>query len=552
MYVLTLRIPGEPARKVRLERPALTLGRSSSNDIPLGDKTLSRVHARLETSLEGLLLTDLDSRNGTMLNGVRIVRPSPVHAGDQILLGETAVDVGIESVAHFVLDASAPEPSIENTLFRSSRDLVRSHRQAPPAAMGAEELSRLAASLRILNEVSVELLSDIPREKLFDLVLEKIFTYLQPDRGLLVRLDEDSGLHAEAMRFADGIDPSDIRLSRTLVQSVVNQRNGVLMLDTDSDTSLGVAESIRLHGVTSCLAAPLFVDEKVYGLVYVEARLGHRSFTEEDLRLLTSLANAVAMKLRNLELMEEVAEKRAMEKEISLAWDVQRKLLPERPPDLPHTELFGRTVPSRHVSGDYYDFFVRSDGTVDVVVADVCGKGLAASLLAASVQAAHQAWAGEGFPPDRLCERLNEAVCRRATSGKFVTFFSALYDPETGELLFTNAGHNPGLLVRRSGQTELLEAHGLPLGLFPGRRYDGGSLTLKPGDTLVLYTDGVTEALAPDDEEFGLGRLTALAVGGRAKPLEEIEADLTSELLRFADGVPFHDDRTVVLLRRSL
>jgi sigma-B regulation protein RsbU (phosphoserine phosphatase) len=334
------------------------------------------------------------------------------------------------------------------------------------------------------------------------------------------------------------------------VETVTEGRHGVLMIDTATDVKIGIADSIRLQGVTSCLAAPLFVDDEVIGLVYLEARLGRKSFTEEDLRLLTSLANTAAIKIQNLRLQETAAAKVRIEREMALAWDVQRRLFPDEAPELPSSELFGRTLPSRTVSGDYYDFFVRGDGTVDVVVADVCGKGMAASILAASVQSAFQAWAAENLPPDRLCARLNDLVYRRTNPEKFVTFFMALYDPETGSILYANAGHNPGVVLRTDGSHELLPAHGPPLGLFPGQAYGSGAFTLSPGDLLLLYTDGVTEAANADDEEFGLDRLVELTRSVASRPLAEMEEAIGEGLAAFAAGVPFHDDRTVVLLRR--
>lgn len=550
MFVLTVRVPGEPVRVVPIDRPVLTLGRSSANDLPIPDRTLSRSHARITVSGESVVLQDLESRNGTMLNGVRIAEPVPLHPGDRIFVGETSIDFHVEAMARVVLDAPERESPLEKTLFRSSADLVSSHRLPTPKLLGAEELARLNASLRILNEVSVELLSDIPIGRLLTLILDKIFAYMTPDRGLLLLADEQGALKPEAVKFAPSVDPSDIRLSRTLLKAVVEERNGVLMIDTETDEKLGTADSIRLQGITSCLAAPLVVGEKAIGLIYLDARLGRRSFTEEDLRLLSSLANAAAVKIQNTRLQQEFVVKQRIEREMALAWEVQRRLLPDRPPDLPHTELFGRTIPSRTVSGDYYDFYERPGGRVDIVVADVCGKGMAASILAASVEAAFQAWAGEDFAPGKICVRLNDMVNRRTSPEKFVTFFAALYDPRSGEIVFANAGHNPGLVLRRDGATELLEAQGLPLGLFPGREYPSTSLTLGAGDLLVLYTDGVTEAANPDEVEFGLERLTAVVRAHRTSPLEDLETAINEELGRFAAGVPFADDRTLVLLRR--
>ena len=552
MLVLNVRVPGEPARRIRLDRPVLTLGRSSTNDVPLGDRTLSRVHARIEGVLDGgpIRLVDLGSRNGTSLNGSRITEPAPLSAGDRIQLGETLVEIVEESTTRVVIDG-LEESSKKTTFLQSSKDLLRPHKQAWDTKLGAEELARLNASLRMLNEISVDLLGDIPLNRLLELILEKTFTFLQPDRGLLMLADEHGELKPEKVKYAPGVDPSDIRLSKTLIQSVVDKKNGVLLIDAATDANLGAAESIRIQGITSCMAAPLFVEDRVIGLIYLEVRLGRKSFSEEDLRLLTSLANTSAIKIQNLRLQEGAAARQRIEREMALAWDIQRRLLPEAEPTLPHTELLGRTVPSRTVSGDYYDFFERGDKSLDVVVADVSGKGMGASILAASVQAAFQAWAGEHFPPDRLCSRLNEMVFRRTSPEKFITFFLALYDPETGSVVFTNAGHNPGILVRAGGATELLGAHGPPLGLFPGRAYGSGTFTLEPGDLLALYTDGVTEAANPEDEEFGTARLVETLVKARGNPVARIEAMLGEALVAFTAGTPFGDDRTFVLLKRT-
>ncbi len=553
MLVLNVRVPGEPARRIRLDRPVLTLGRSSTNDVPLGDRTLSRVHARIEGVLDGgpIRLVDLGSRNGTSLNGSRLTEPVPLSAGDRIQLGETLVEIIEESTTRVVIDGLGEESSKRTTFLQSSKDLLRPHKQAWDAKLGAEELARLNASLRMLNEISVDLLGDIPLNRLLELILEKTFTFLQPDRGLLMLADDHGELKPEKVKYAAGVDPSDIRLSKTLIQSVVEKKNGVLLIDAATDAGLGAAESIRIQGITSCMAAPLFVEDRVIGLIYLEVRLRRKSFSEEDLRLLTSLANTSAIKIQNLRLQEGAAARQRIEREMTLAWDIQRRLLPEVEPTLPHTELLGRTVPSRTVSGDYYDFFERGDKSLDVVVADVSGKGLGASILAASVQAAFQAWAGEHFPPDRLCSRLNEMVFRRTSPEKFITFFLALYDPESGSVVFTNAGHNPGILVRAGGTTELLGAHGPPLGLFPGKTYGSGTFTLETGDLLALYTDGVTEAANPEDEEFGTPRLVETLVRARGGSVAQIEAELGEALVSFTAGTPFGDDWTFVLLKRT-
>ncbi len=551
MYALTVRVPDQPVRKIRVEKPVTTLGRSSSSDLPLLDKTLSRMHARIELKNGELFVCDLESRNGTLVNGVRISGLTKLKTGDTIMVGETRIDVSESTAPHVVLDFPDDGSIMERTVFRSSTDLLDTSKRHTRTGLDANDLVRLNTSLEILYEVSKKLLSNEPVGKVMQILMDSIFDHLSPDRGLLMVYDEANNLKPEVVKFAKEIDPGDIRLSRTLVHEVVDKNNGFLSIDTLSDVRLGSADSIRLQGITSCMAAPVTIGDKVLGLIYLEARMGRKSFNEDDLRLLAALANAAAIKIENVRLQEAEAARVRIEREMTLAWDVQRRLLPESAPDLPETELFGRTIPSRTVSGDYYDFFLDPAGALYVVVADVCGKGMAASILAASVQAAFQAWASEGFSPGELCFRLNEMVVRRTSPEKFVTLFSALYDPATGGIRFCNAGHNPGVVLRANGTTHLLESHGMPLGLFPGQNYPSDTIKLNPGDLAVLYSDGIVEACDPEYEEFGIERLIQSVAERGAMPLEDIANGVIGELQAFVRGVPFADDRTLVLVRRS-
>ncbi|HMM36156.1 MAG TPA: FHA domain-containing protein, partial [Thermoanaerobaculia bacterium] len=207
MLVLTIQRPGEPARRLRVDRPELTLGRASTNDVFLPDRTLSRAHARLTRGPGGVVLSDLGSRNGTQLNGARIAGPVPVRAGDRIVLGETTIEVSEESSSSQVVIEAGGGP-IEKTMITASSSAAGLARAAARELTDAAELKRLATSLQILNEVSLALLTDIPLADLSSLILEKLFAYLEPDRGLLMLRDEAGNLQPEALKLAEGIDPS--------------------------------------------------------------------------------------------------------------------------------------------------------------------------------------------------------------------------------------------------------------------------------------------------------------------------------------------------------
>ena len=550
MFYLYLTAPGMPAQKYVLDRPVTTIGRSSMNDLPIADKMLSRQHARIvRDNNGGLTVEDLGSRNGTFVNGERLTTIQPLKAGDRITVGGVTLKVESESTTRVRIDAGGEE-ALDNTILKASAELLRQHTETDPR-LPAEQLSKLIESLRVVNELTIELLRDVSVDELLKFLMDKVFETLKPDRGVVLLRHSVSGeLIPAVVRVAEGISAEEIRLSKTLVAAVVEKRNGLLLMDTTTGSGVNLADSIRLSGIKSVLAAPLENNGQVVGLIYVDSRMGHRSFEEGDLRLLTSLANVAAAKIQNARLMAEAAEKRQMDREFALAREIQGRLLPENPPVVAGYELYGSNIASRQVSGDYFDYRARSDGKIYAAIADVCGKGVGPALLMASLQASFHAWADELVPVPEMTGRLSEAISRRTGPDRFITFFLLLLDPASGEIEYTNAGHNPGLLLRQDGGMEELNSHGLPLALFPGKPYGSSRLTLHPGEIVCLYTDGVTEANDPSGNEFGLDRLKSFLADQGGQDPTEIDARLGRALETHAAGEPFADDRTLLMVRR--
>jgi sigma-B regulation protein RsbU (phosphoserine phosphatase) len=266
---------------------------------------------------------------------------------------------------------------------------------------------------------------------------------------------------------------------------------------------------------------------------------------------LVFLADAAAMRIRNIKLAEDAAKRQALEKELALARQIQMALLPDQLPSVPGFELHASNIPTRAVSGDLYQFTLRNeDRECVVLLADVSGKGMAAALLTASLEALATGPIEVGHPPEGMCTRLSRRLYARTSEERYATAFMAVLHPDTGRFCYTNAGHNPALLMRASGESEELEATGLPLGLLPVGEYERGERVLGPGDLVVIYTDGVTEAANPEGEEYSLERLRELCRSQMAGGVKALAEALQKDLERFARGIPFADDRTFVLLRR--
>jgi len=254
--------------------------------------------------------------------------------------------------------------------------------------------------------------------------------------------------------------------------------------------------------------------------------------------------------LEQARMREEALARKKVDQELELARHIQQGLLPGFPPEIPGFELYGNNLPSRQVSGDLFGWWQRGDGKWLFCLADVSGKGLGPGLLMASLQATLEAWTERDLSTSELAFQLSRNLARNTDGRRFVTAFLALLDPATGTLSYTNAGHNPALLLRGSEPIQALEAQGLPLAMLPGNPYGEASLSLVPGDLLVVYTDGITEAANAEDEEFGTEALWTLVGAHRHESLPALDAALLGELDRFTEGAPYLDDRTLLMLRR--
>jgi phosphoserine phosphatase RsbU/P len=300
------------------------------------------------------------------------------------------------------------------------------------------------------------------------------------------------------------------------------------------------------------VAAPLLDPQGTVGMMVLGSVAAVRCFGEDDMETLVSLASVAAMRIRNLALAEESAERRRLEHEMGLARRIQEGLLPTRLPEAEGWELHASNRASRHVSGDLYTALLRDDSReIAFTVTDVAGKGMAASLLAASLEALCAGPLDAGRPPDEIFTEVSDRLYKRTPPEKYATAFLGAVEVATGRLRYANAGHVPGLLVEAGGAFRQLEATGTPLGLIPGISYRPAETTMASGDLLVVCTDGFTEAEGRDEELFGVDRLVELCRRERQRPLPDLAAVLDHEIDAFTGAAPLSDDRTLLLIRRG-
>ncbi len=539
---------GEAFERV-LEGDSLLVGRSSECDITIPDRFLSRHHLRFVVQDGGWSVEDLGSRNGTLVNGHRIDRRTAIHAGDEIHVSGSKISV-------FRPDARWESPESwsslgRHTILRPASDLIESVSGAAGALAESEsDLKRYAARLQLLNDVHRALGSPVELQELLNLILTKAFEHLKPEEAVIY-LDRGDGRYERVAARTTSEDDDGYFYSATLVEEVARKGLAALVLDLDSDERFSEANSMVASGVRSLVAAPLMDAQGSVGMIALSSRLNQRQFTEEDMEVLTSLASAAALRIRNLALAEEAVKRRQLEQELDLARQIQVGLLPTELPEIEGYELFGRNTPSRGVSGDIYEVVQRHDRNDCVVLlVDVSGKGMAASLLTASFEALAVGPIREGCAAEEIAGRVNQLLFERTAASKYATAFVAVLEPDSGQLSYAGCGHNAALLVQQTGDVERLGSTGTPLGLLAGAVYGRGEASLGPGDLLIAYTDGITEAESPAGEEFGIERLEEHCRQNRHRPLPEIADALEESLVEFVGSRLFGDDCTLVMARR--
>ena len=325
----------------------------------------------------------------------------------------------------------------------------------------------------------------------------------------------------------------------------------MLIRDARLDQKFALQSSIVAQEIRSILAVPLQTDERVIGLLYLDSPYVVREFTPEDLNVITVLANMAAIRIEHARLQQEEVRRKLLSRDLERAAEIQRHLLPSKNPEIDGLDVAGYNAACRTVGGDYYDFFPYPDGRLALVIGDVAGKGLGAALLMSSLHARAHVIFETAERVDQQISRLNRSTATNCPGNCFISFFVAVLDPASDELAYCNAGHNPPLLLRRNGEVESLDATGIPLGISRNAAYEQKTCRLEQGDVLVLFTDGVTEAMAANMEEFGEHRLLALMRRpGHGEALDMIE-ELKKELSSFMGGAPPSDDITLVVACRQ-
>jgi serine phosphatase RsbU (regulator of sigma subunit)/pSer/pThr/pTyr-binding forkhead associated (FHA) protein len=517
-------------RVIPLDKPQITIGRRTENDVRLNGSDVSRDHAEIVAANGDYILRDRGSRYGTFVNDAQITEHK-LASGDRLQFGRAAgTDV--------VFRRGDSPPSSERTPVTAVSDL----RQLAALLEGLRALG----SGRVLDEVLA-------------LVLDAAIEVTGAERGFIM-LSGDSSLDMKLARARGRITLPGNRfdVSRKIPEEVFASgeiRMVADLLDGDlKDVHMGtVALGIR-HVACAPLRLVRYLDRadmpsetKSIGVLYLDSREKGSLMAAHTRTALDTLATEAGVAIENARLYRETLEKARIEHELKIAAEIQRALLPEGAHNGPFYEGAGTSVSARAIGGDFYDMIEMPDGSFGFLVGDVAGKGPAAALLTSKILGIFSAFAATNEDPAETMSQLNKVLTRRAIDARYATSMYAKLNA-SGEVVYCSAGHNPAFVFGRDGLRRL-EADGMPVGLFDFAPYSSSKLTLRTGDTMVLYSDGVTEAQSVDGSEFGEARLVEVMKQYQGASAGDMLEHVIDAVMAFAHGAEQYDDVTALVIR---
>ena len=538
--------PDRPRQVVPVNELPFFIGRGqeNGNHLSLDDKRISRKSVAISAGASGLLIEDRGQSEGIFING-QPTKARSLADGDRIRLGS---DDGCQLIFRLSSESFAQEEA--ETKLRSILGSLGND--------SADELN----GLRLLLEATSLMHSQLPLESVLAAMLDHAIVITAADRGMLLEPDASGVLQVKIARGRDGesLMPEAMNPSRSVLGSAVKLETAVINEDLHlADMNLKSAQSVIVQFLRSSVVIPLYgtprrqaghstetARRQLLGAVYLDSKRT-ATFSALDRQILDALGAQAGSILENARLIEHERERQRLEQELSIAREIQQALVPQGVHDYPHFSITGVYRPCNEVGGDYFDVFPLPDGRIALLIADVAGKGLGAALLTTMLQGALSGMT-LGVDPVKVFNHLNQFLCQRAAVGRCATMFFGLLDPG-GALEFVRAGHPSPLLLRRGEVSELYSTGSLPIGLVETELFTSSHIQLEPGDTLLLYTDGVTEAEDRNRNLFQDGRLKEAFGQHPNSSLKTLLDGVGSAVEKFTGGASQADDLTLLAVR---
>src|ERR1700736_5773633 len=545
--VLEVVSPDGARRYVRVTQMPFLIGRGAEtgNHLQLADRRISRNCAAIVTEASKFYLEDRGQRRGLFVNGEK-VESRELQDGDSITFG---LDDSYEIIYRSAANASTD--SLPHLLTR-----IEHITSSEPGSGGLRKLNLLLEATTLLH-------SQLPLDTVLGHMLDHAVSVTDADRGLLLEADDTGALKVRLARRSGGmrLPPESLTPSQTAIQLALRRQSAEITEDlAQADMDLQAAQSIVAQRLRAVVVVPLYAmsrantaksmitinRETFLGVLYLDSRRP-AAFSKLDRQILDALAADAASILDNARLVERERERQRMEQEINIARDIQQALLPRDFREFPHLAVSGINFPCLSVGGDYFDVFPLSDKRTAFLIADVSGKGLGAALLTTMLQGALSGMT-LGTDPARVFNHVNRFLCGHSEVGRYATMFFGILDQD-GEMDYINAGHPSPFLIRHGVAEEPFTEGSYPVGLVQDAEYVTARVQLEPGGTLILFSDGVTEAMDPSEELYGVPRLREVLTGQSDCALDKLQKSILESVENFAKGAHQADDLTLLIVR---
>lgn len=558
------------------------LGRHPSSQIVLDDGAVSRHHAEVIEESGCYFVEDLKSRNGTEVNGVKITARTELREGDSIRI----CDHAFQFLTHPDRDPASGKGSGKVTLKGrgalagsgtvDDQDDSRPtgpepSKPAPISGDGSSVLSSMEASstsrglrlnvrpevkLRAILEISSALGRVLELQEVLSVTLKSLFKiFNQADAGFVLLKDPDEKLRVKASLCHPPNDEDDVPISMTVVRQAMAQTHAILSADVMGDRRFRTSESLTDLRLRSLMCVPMIgTDGSALGVIQLSSLEASNPFSSDDLDLLINVAAQATLAVEYATLHDTIVQRREMERDIEFAAQVQQGFLPARPPEIHGYELAHYYKAARHVGGDYFDYVKLPDGRIAIAIGDVAGKGVSAALLMARLHSSARYHLISSAAPGSAMTNLNVEISATGFGFRMITLVFAVLDPNKNTVCIANAGHLPPALRKADGSVSYIgmRESGLPLGVMPEQQFNEMTFPLESGESLVFYTDGITEAMIPRGEGqdlYGRNRLLS-AVQSAPANAEAMVAALVDSVTAFCGPHPQQDDICVTAVRR--
>lgn len=531
---------GTSAGRRFLLKGDVEVGRGGKTGVSVSDAGVSRRHAKLSQKSGVWYVQDLGSGNGTALNGRRLKRESRLKDGDTLSFGGVVCSFADEDES---LSRSVIMSDVRLTVVgaRDAGDVVSSL-----LTSGKESVAERARRLQLVYDVGAAVSATLDEDKMLALVLTKVFdVFPQADRGLIMLLEgPDGALKPRAVKTRSGAHAS-ITMSNTIAEDVVKNRRGILSVDALEDARFREGKSVQMLGIRSVVCVPLLARDEVFGLLTLYSENLNSRFEADDMSLLLALAAQVGLALANVRLHRQIVQQELLTHDLALARRVQAGFLPRGAPEVKGWGFAAHYAPALEVSGDFYSFLALEGRHMGVAIGDVSGKGVSAALLMARLTSELRTQAVSRTEPGEILARVNAALTPELDDGMFATLALLVLDADSGQVRLACAGHPPPLVRRADGRVEPVPAPpNVPIGLQGKAVFRGKTFQLAEDETVVLFTDGISEA-ERNGVLFGEQRLIQTIASAAAAP-GEILACILLAVERFLKGTPPGDDVTLV------